>query len=83
VPAERQRQNDTAGVVPFVEVPREPATNGWAAEALTHSGVVRVSLTASPAWAGQLIRDMKRINESESDVDGAFQFFAGKEDAGQ
>ena len=58
--AARQRQNDTAAVVPFVEVPRELATSGWAAEALTPSGVVRFSVAASPAWAGQLIRELNR-----------------------
>jgi hypothetical protein len=48
-------------VVSFVEVPREAATSsGWAAEALTRSGPVRFSLTASPAWAGQLIRELNR-----------------------
>jgi transposase-like protein len=59
--AARQRQNETTAVVSFVEVPREAATSsGWAAEALTRSGPVRFSLTASPAWAGQLIRELNR-----------------------
>jgi len=56
----RQRENETTAVVPFVEVPRELAPRGWVAEALTRSGVVRFSLTASPAWAGQLIRELNR-----------------------
>jgi transposase-like protein len=41
--AARQRQNETTAVVLFVKVPRELAMNGWAAEALTHSVVVRFS----------------------------------------
>jgi len=59
--AARQRQNETTAIVPFVEVPRESAmSSGWAAEALTRSGVVRFSLTASPAWAGRLVRELNR-----------------------
>ncbi len=59
---QRQCQNDPAAVVPFVEVevPREWPLPGWAAEAATRSGVVRFASAASPAWAGQLIRELNR-----------------------
>ena len=55
--ARRGRQN--AAAAPFVEVPREWSVSGWAAEAVTPAGVVRLASTASPV-AGQLLRELNR-----------------------
>jgi hypothetical protein len=43
----------------LVEVPA-PRTGAWAAEVMTVSGPLRLSLAASPRWAGQLIRELGR-----------------------
>jgi transposase-like protein len=44
----------------FVEVPAPMTAGMWAAEATTRCGLVRFSCSASPAWAGQLLRELTR-----------------------
>lgn len=55
----RRRTEDPRGANLLVAVPA-PARSVWAAEVMTRSGTVRLAGSASPAWAGQLIRELSR-----------------------
>jgi len=49
----------TPGNAPLVEVPA-PTGGLGVAEVLTREGLVRLSGTAAPAWAAQLVRELNR-----------------------
>lgn len=55
----QERRAPVRGEHSLVEVPA-PRTGAWAAEVMTASGPLRLSLTASASWAGQLIRELGR-----------------------
>jgi transposase-like protein len=46
--------------VSLVEVPAPKMASAWAAEVMTTHGPVRLSLGATPSWAGELIRELRR-----------------------
>jgi len=55
----QERRAPVRREVSLVEVPAS-RTGAWAAEVMTASGPLRLSLAASPSWAGQLIRELGR-----------------------
>jgi len=56
----RSARREPPVAVAFVEVPRRGAVTGWAAEVATRSGSVQLAMTAPPAWAAQLVRELNR-----------------------
>jgi len=56
----RSTQREESAPVTFVEVPCRGAATWWAAEVATRSGTVQLSVTAQPAWAAQLVRELNR-----------------------
>lgn len=55
----QERRSPIRRAVSLVEVPA-PAAGAWAAEVMTGHGPVRLSPAASPSWAGELIRELRR-----------------------
>ncbi len=55
-----QRRSPARRAVALVEVPAPKVAGAWAAEVMTAHGPLRLSLTATPSWAGELIRELRR-----------------------
>lgn len=56
----RRAARRASSTAELVEVPRTVEMAGWAAEVATARAVVRLSSSASPQWAAQLLRELGR-----------------------